>query len=64
MKKKLFQINFVVHLEPKIIGNASSTLLFVMNVSSTNPELNHTLDDNEVKMSIPVRVEVNLTSTG
>lgn len=60
----LLQINFLVHLEPKMSGNVSSTLLFVMNVSSTNPELNHTLDDNEVKMSIPVRVVVNLTSTG
>ncbi|XP_015793178.1 integrin alpha-PS2 [Tetranychus urticae] len=58
------KLNFSVHLKPKLFVTASPTFLFLMSVNSTNPEKNETLGDNQVQLSIPVRVDINMTSTG
>jgi hypothetical protein len=61
----LFQSNFVIHLKPKtIVDHAASTFLFLANVSSSNNETKATFANNNVQLSIPVRVEVHLTASG
>ena len=55
----------MIHLKPKtIVDHAASTFLFLANVSSSNNETKTTFSDNYAQLSIPVRVEVDLTTSG
>lgn len=47
-----------------MISTAEPNYLFLMNVTSANPENNRTLDNNRVEVGIPLHVEVDLATFG
>ena len=58
------KINFVVILEPSSIVTAAPDFTFITNVNSSNPEEGESMEDNEVVIGIPIRVEVNMSVNG
>ena len=58
------RINFAIILEPSQVITAAPDFTFITTVNSSNPEENDTMENNEVVIGIPIRVEVNMTSTG
>lgn len=52
-------------LEPSSIGvTAAPDFTFITNVNSSNPEEGSAVENNEVVIGIPIRVEVNMTVNG
>ncbi|GIY65487.1 integrin alpha-8 [Caerostris extrusa] len=57
-------VEFKILLAPSKYLSASHDLEFLFEVNSTNAERNSTLGDNDAKIRLPVRVEVNITIHG
>lgn len=60
----LFQINFGVLLEPSSMLTAAPDYTFIVSANSSNPEEGKHMEDNEVVIGLPIRVEVNMTVAG
>ena len=59
------KINFRLILEPSSMGaTAAPDFTFITRVNSSNPEDGADVEDNEVVIGIPIRVEVNMTVNG
>lgn len=43
---------------------AAPDFTFITNVNSSNPEEGESMEDNEVVIGIPIRVEVNMSVNG
>lgn len=58
------RINFGVILEPSSIVSAAPDFTFITKVNSSNPEEEKDMENNEVVIGLPIRVEVNMTLNG
>ena len=58
------QVNFAVLLEPSSMLTAAPDYTFIVSANSSNPEEGKNVEDNEVVIGLPIRVEVNMTVTG
>ena len=62
--KYRLQVNFGVLLEPSSMLTAAPDYTFIVTANSSNPEEGKNVEDNEVVIGLPIRVEVNMTVTG